>query len=131
MTEITGYSPKLNEPMSQFDCVRNLYTPHLQAARTRFATSPTLLKILHPEIDEAALELFLIFFNALGVGMTRPVEDWIRRAGERCTEIGLGELGRALRAHAKQEAGHHLMMIEDTRRLVARWNARRTPTLDA
>jgi hypothetical protein len=77
------------------------------------------------------LELFLIFFNALGVQMTRPVEDWIRRAGERCTEIGLGELGRALCAHAKQEAGHHLMMIEDTRRLVARWNARRTSKLDA
>jgi hypothetical protein len=34
-------------------------------------------------------------------------------------------------AHAKHEAGHHLMMIDDTRKLVERWNARRTAKLDA
>jgi hypothetical protein len=45
--------------------------------------------------------------------------------------MGLTELGRALRTHARHEAGHHHMMIEDTRKLVARWNAHRTPLLDA
>lgn len=111
--------------------VRDLYTSRVQAARTRFATNTALSAVLNPEIDEAVLELFLIYFNALGVSMTEPVEDWICRAGERCQAIGLAELGRSLRAHARQEAGHHLMMIEDTRTLVAGWNARRTPTLDA
>jgi hypothetical protein len=81
--------------------------------------------------DPVLRELFLVYFCALGVGMTEPVEDWIRRAGERCEELGLSELGKFLKAHAKHEAGHHLMMIEDTEALVSHWNARRTPHLDA
>jgi len=63
--------------------------------------------------------------------MTEPVEGWIRRAGERCEGMGLTDLGRSLRQHAAHEGGHHMMMIEDTRKLVARWNARRRPLLDA
>jgi hypothetical protein len=63
--------------------------------------------------------------------MTASVEDWIQRAGERCEQIGLRELGHALRLHSNHEAGHHLMLIEDTRLLVDRWNARQSFTLDA
>jgi hypothetical protein len=37
----------------------------------------------------------------------------------------------ALVRHAKHEAGHHLLMIRDTRALVERWNARRQPLLNA
>lgn len=103
----------------------------MQAARTLFARDSAISTILAPDLDPVVLELFLIHFSALGVAMTKLVEDWIRRAGERCEQIGLTELGRSLRLHAKHEAGHHLMLIEDTRRLVARWNARRTPPIDA
>ena len=54
--------------------------------------------------------------------MTEPVEDWIRRAGQRCVELGWVELGNALIADAKQEAGHHLLMIADVKALIDRWN---------
>jgi hypothetical protein len=99
--------------------------------RARFATGATLQVIVAADVDPALLELFLIQFSAFGVGMTEPVEGWIRRAGERCRTIGLDGLGRALEMHAGHEADHHLMMISDTRRLVDRWNARHPLQLSA
>src|SRR5260370_19201827 len=56
--------------------------------------------------------------------MTEQGESWVDRAGRRCEKIGLPKLGRSLRLHAKAEANHHLMFIEDTRALAARWYAR-------
>ena len=107
------------------------YEARLDPARRHFAADQTLETVMSPETDPALLELFLIQFCSLGVGMTEPVEGWIRRAGERCEAMGLRDLGRSLKQHAAHEAGHHLMMIEDTKKLVARWNARRSPSLDA
>jgi Acetyltransferase (GNAT) domain len=69
--------------------------------------------------------------GALGVHMTKPVENWIRRAAARCTSIGFPQLGRALSLHATAEADHHLLMISDLRSLAARWNARRASSIDA
>ncbi len=63
--------------------------------------------------------------------MTEPVEGWIRRAGERCVEVGLQDVGRSLIMHARHEAGHHLMMIKDAEHLVERWNAKHPDKLDA
>lgn len=113
--------------MSQFEA----YERALIAARERFATQPKFRAVLAPDVDPSTLELFLVHFTALGVGMTEPVDGWIRRAGERCRAVGLDELGRALIVHAKHEAGHHLMMIGDTRKLVERWNARHSHALSA
>src|SRR5262249_25603347 len=59
-----------------------------------------------------------------------PVEDWIRRASQRCGEIGLTHLSRALALHAEQEADHHLLMLADAEHLVDRWNARHRYPLD-
>jgi hypothetical protein len=87
--------------------------------------------MLAADVVPARLELFFIHFCALGVQMTEPVDGWVRRAGERCTAAGLPDLGRSLMAHAKHEAGHHLMMIADTRKLVAAWNERRPLRIDA
>jgi hypothetical protein len=107
------------------------YEHAIEPARQRFAATPALQAMLAPDVDHDTLELFLLHFTALGVGMTEPVDRWIRRAGERCTAIGLPELGRALGMHAKHEAGHHLMMIADTRKLATRWNAHHTAQLSA
>jgi hypothetical protein len=63
--------------------------------------------------------------------MTEPVEGWIRRAADRCSALGLPELGEALTRHARAEAGHHLMMIADLRSLAGHWNLRHTPPVDA
>ena len=107
------------------------YERRMEPARNRFAASPTLAAVTAADIDSLLLELFLLNFAATGVRMTEPVEGWIRRASQRCEELGDAELGRALRGHAAAEAGHHLMMIRDTRALVDRLNARHTPPLDA
>lgn len=108
-----------------------LYTSTLTNDRVRFDKESAIAAILDPHIDPTVLELFWIYFNSVGVGMTEPVEGWIHRAGERCIEMGLTDLGRSLVNHAKQEAGHQIMMIADTKTLVSRWNARHTPQLDA
>ena len=111
--------------------VLDLYLPKVAQARARFEGATAVTDIVSAGIEPQRLELFFIHFCALGVQMTEPVESWIRRAGERTQAVGLPELGRALVAHARHEANHHLMMIEDTKRLVARWNAKRDVQLDA
>lgn len=111
--------------------VNELYTPHVSAARSQLETDPGIRTLLDPAIDPVLLERYLITYNASGVHMTEPVEGWIRRAGERCIAVGLPKIGRSLVIHARHEAGHQLMMIADTRHLVARWNDRREPRLDA
>ena len=105
------------------------YERLLAPARERFAASPGVRAIQSSQ-DAAFLESFLLHFSALGSKMTAPVEGWIRAAAERCAAIGLPELARALRGHARAEAGHDLMMIADARSLAARWNSRRNPPID-
>ena len=106
------------------------YEDLLASARHRFAESFGV-RALQSNSDATFCELFLIYFCALGVHMTRPVEDWIRRAAARCAGMGFSELGRALSFHAAAEADHHLLMIADLRSLAARWNASHSPSLDA
>jgi hypothetical protein len=107
------------------------YESGVQPARSSFEHESGLASILIPNVDPLALEAFLIHFCSLGVALTEPVEGWLLRSSERCAAVGMIELGRALRSHAKAESGHHLMMIRDTHALVARWNSRRQPALDA
>ena len=107
------------------------YEEQLEPARARFDKSYGITKLMSNATPPELVELFLIQYCSLGVSMTEPVEGWIRRAGVRCLEVGVRELGEALVCHAKHEAGHHMMMIRDTRSLVARWNAARAPALDA
>jgi hypothetical protein len=111
--------------------VKTTYEPRVESARSRFVSGAALAQMLAPNVAPERLELFFIHFCALGVQMTEPVDGWIRRAGERCETIGLPDLGRSLKAHAKHEAGHHLMMIADTKKLVASWNVRRAFPVDA
>jgi hypothetical protein len=106
------------------------YERLLAPARERFSVSPGV-RAIQSSRDDAFLEAFLLHFCALGSRMTAPVERWICGAAERCAAIGLSELARALGGHARAEAGHDLMMIADARRLAARWNGRRKPSVDA
>lgn len=113
------------------DRVATLFDPHVQPARRAFHSDPTVERITSPDCDPALLDRFLIQFCAQGVRMTEPVEGWIRRAGERTESIGLTDLGQALQRHALHERDHHLLMIEDTRRLVDVWNGLGRSPLDA
>jgi hypothetical protein len=101
-----------------------VYELQLEAARKRFADQLAVKTLFSEPMQAASLEAFLIAFTILGVEMTQPVEGWIRRAGQRCGELGLAHLARALAAHAQQEADHHLLMLADAVHLVGRWNAR-------
>jgi hypothetical protein len=107
------------------------YEALLAPARQRFDEHPSVAALFRDSLDGDLLEAFLIYFSALGVGMTEPVDGWIRRAGQRCGDVGLPKLAKALQAHAHQEAGHHLLMQADANRLVDRWNALREPSLSA
>ncbi|HEX8107290.1 MAG TPA: hypothetical protein VF516_06145 [Kofleriaceae bacterium] len=103
------------------------YEIMIAAERQRFADRMTPF---HNETRPTVADLFLIHFCSRGVGMTEPVEDWIRRAGENTCKIGYEELGSGLIRHAEHEAGHHELMIADTRSLVTRWNASHDTKLD-
>jgi hypothetical protein len=109
--------------------VKELYEPYVLPARARISTDPVMRMLVDPAIEPALLERFFIQYHSFGVYMTEPVEGWIRRAGQRCLMQNLDSLGKQLLAHSKHEAGHHLMMVDDVRRLVHRWNMRRQPTL--
>lgn len=107
------------------------YDQLLTSARQRFDRHPAMEALFRSALEPFILERFLIYFSALGVGMTEPVEEWIRRAGQRCGDLGLSDLAKALDAHACQEADHHLLMRADTHRLVDRWNEDHEPSLNA
>jgi predicted GNAT family N-acyltransferase len=95
------------------------YERLLAPARDRFGASPGVIAIQASE-DRSFLEAFLLYFSVLGSTMTEPVEGWLLSASERCAVLGLPDLSKALRGHARAEAGHHLMMIADARSLAAR-----------
>ena len=107
------------------------YEAQIASSRQHFEQHPAVRKVCHDEIDSKTLGAFLIYFSALGVGMTEPVGRWIRRAGERCGTLGLSGLAKALSAHAQHEEGHHRLMEADTSHLVHLWNERYEPKLDA
>ncbi len=108
-----------------------IYESEVSPVRDAFTKCPALLELFNSDADPILLELFLIHFNALGVSMTEPVDRWITQAGERCKQLGFVEVGNALCLHATHEAGHHEMMITDTKTLVKNWNERHAFQLDA
>lgn len=100
------------------------YVPALEPTRALLETHPVCQTVLGPAMTKQRLGRFLIEYTARAVKLTEPVDGWIRRAGARTRAAGLEELGAQLEAHAKHEAGHHLMLIDDARTLGARWNDR-------
>jgi len=105
------------------------YEGSLGPVREEFDRHPAVLALFRQPMEAVDMEKFLISFAILGVGMTEPVEGWIRRAALRCGELGLVKLAKALDAHAHQEADHHLLMLADAGRLVDRWNKTRKSKL--
>jgi hypothetical protein len=106
------------------------YELRLAIARERFDQHPAVRALFHDPVEPLTLERFMISFATLGVRMTEPVEGWIRRAGQRCGELGLEALAKALVTHAHHEADHHLLMLADARFLIERWNKAGKPELN-
>ncbi len=107
------------------------YDNLIRPARERFAAARGVQEMTSPHADACTMAAFLLHFSGLSVPITEPVEGWIRRAGERCDDGGLHELGRALQRHAEAEAGHHLYHRHDFEALVGLWNQRWRPTIRA
>lgn len=98
------------------------YNVAITPARQRFADDASVKALFAGELDRPTFLASLLYFNALGIVMTAPVEKWIYKAGVRCKEIGMSALGRALEKSSKLESDHHLMMIADAHFLVEQWN---------
>ncbi|MBN9681322.1 MULTISPECIES: hypothetical protein [unclassified Corallococcus] len=111
--------------------IQTQYLPHAQPTRARLETDPVVRTLLSPDITPDLMARFLIEWSARGAYMTEPVDGWIRGAGERCIALGQEKVGRQLITHAKHEAGHHLMTLQDARVLTAQWNAGHSQQLDA
>lgn len=97
------------------------YEAALDHARREFDTADAVRFGFGDEkVDAADYAFFMLYFCGVGYQMTKNVENWIRRAGERCTAIGLSALGRNLVSHSKHEAGHEILMANDARYFAAR-----------
>ena len=72
--------------------IDELYVPRIARARAMIASAPILSKLLAQDIDANVLERFLIEYCSLGVQITEPVEGWIARSGQRCSELGLANI---------------------------------------
>lgn len=99
------------------------YNELMAPVRDAAFRAPRVDRILGPTCSAESFIGWLLNFTTLGVQMTRPVEGWIRRAGERCVDIGLPDVGRQLLKHSVHERDHHVMMQDDAIRLAARWVA--------
>ncbi|MCA9600370.1 MAG: hypothetical protein KC417_00005, partial [Myxococcales bacterium] len=109
----------------------DLYEAGIASARGRLAQDPLVARLASGDLTPEQMLRTLIEYCSFGVHMTEPVESWIRRAGERCSALGYPELGSSLVKHARHEAGHHTMLVADTRYLVRVWNNSHVPELDA
>lgn len=108
----------------------SLYEARLQPHRDIFANAPAFAFLGGAVRETEILHLFLLHYAAFGIEMTRPVEGWIRRAGEKCHATGLTEIGKGLMSHAAHEAGHEKLMIADVWALAERWNAHHAHRID-
>lgn len=111
--------------------ILDAYEAAVAETRRTLQDDPAIRKAVAPDSPKDLFWLYMIRFSAHGVRMTESVTSWISRAGDRCVDLGRDELGRALRAHARSEAGHEKLMDNDARLLVKEWNETHPSVLDA
>ena len=56
---------------------RHPYEASMEPTRAKFTESRTLSILQAPNVNPILLELFLIYFTAVGVAMTELVENWM------------------------------------------------------
>lgn len=117
--------PKISHSESAIRDYEKLMLP----ARQRFTSSAGIQGMINPETEAQTLAAFLLYFSALSVPITEPVEEWIRRAGQSCSALGLDKIARSLEKHSKAEAGHHQYHLDDFRNLASFWNVRWSPQI--
>lgn len=117
--------------MRHEELLQSLYEPCVQAARRRFEVDGGVRLLLDPTLEPALFERFLLQYACLEAQRARLAPAWLRRAGERCLELGWDSPGQELRAHGSHTAGAEQGWREELGRLVHGWNVRHLPRLDA
>ncbi|MEQ8276773.1 MAG: hypothetical protein RMA76_26735 [Deltaproteobacteria bacterium] len=107
------------------------YAARVAGVRERLRSCATTKRLCDPDLDPDVFLRWLIEFSSYGVQNTKPVVRWMTQAGEHMMAQGFEEIGAAFKAHGKHEGGHDELMVADTHRLVARWNAKHGDSLDA
>lgn len=83
------------------------------------------------EQNKTKLHAFLLSWTVNSIAMTEQVENWIQRAGEKCTQNQMAEVGEKLKHHAHQEADHDLMLVDDAQQLIELWNTKYNDNMTA
>lgn len=107
------------------------YEAELKDSRQRFMNDQAISPLFTGECDDRLFARWMLRYNAHGIHMTHDVERWISSAGERCGELGMDQLGKALKAHSRAEAGHDRMMVADTHAIANWWRERYGDPVDA
>jgi hypothetical protein len=106
------------------------YNRLLHPARVRFMQSAGINTYMG-EMNEKKLHAFLLVWTAFSIKMTEKVEAWIRGAGESCENQGIKDVGSRLKHHAEQESEHDLMLVDDLKVLIEKWNSTYDDSLEA
>lgn len=107
------------------------YEAALEESRQGLTVDPAIAPLFSVGCEDRLFARWMLRYNAHGVHMTHDVERWIAGAGERCAELGMDRLGKALKAHARAEAGHDRMMVDDTKAIANWWEERFGGPVDA
>ena len=99
------------------------YEQRVQEARQKFNDSLAIQALTSSAGSDPHLIMFLINFCSNGIGMTKPVQSWVSRVGDRCIELGLQEEGQQFKMHAIEKSYRHVALQADLKMLVAYWNA--------
>lgn len=97
------------------------YNKKIHAKRVQFMFSEGL-GFCTGHLNPKELHAFLIIWSAFGVKMTEKVESWINGAANKCEGLNYSDIGKKLKYHAKQEAGHEKLFLEDVKWLINKWN---------
>lgn len=97
------------------------YNQSIHPARRDFMNQAGIRYLIGADAPQS-LHGFLILWTGFSIELTKNVEQWIRRAGEKCLQIDKEEIGKHLLQHAKHEADHDQMLVKDLDVLVKMWN---------
>lgn len=101
---------------------QNSYQKGAELVRQKFASKEIVKELFERQVNPKLLKLFMIHWNALNAGLTEPIPMYLKRAGERCQNMGLGFMADFFYEHEHEEDGHEDWAIDDVKELVSLWN---------
>lgn len=101
----------------------HLVREYNERMRAKRAELEQRVKALYLQIDsEEMVELYLIYFSAVGSKMVAPADSWLTRWGNGLKRLGFESIGAHIVEHAKEEIGHDRWHENDVKFLVSHFN---------